>query len=71
MSIHLVEPALDITEPGVWLAPLGSAGLLRRVGREVEPGQAHAATQERPSLNLRNYRYVDISVYVDFIDKLS
>ena len=51
-SIHLIEPALDVTEPGVRLAPLGSAGLLRRVGREVEPGQPHAATQERPSLHL-------------------
>ena len=48
----LSEPALDIAEAGMGLAPLGLAWLLGGVRGQIEPGQTHSSPEKWPPLNL-------------------
>ena len=47
---NLSEPALDVAEAGVGVAPLGLAGLLGGVWGEIEPGEPHPPPEKRPPL---------------------
>ncbi len=47
---NLSKSALDVTEAGVGVAPLGLAGLLGGVRGEIEPSEPHTPPEKRPPL---------------------